>query len=97
MKLYNCPGCVMISCDGCPRTKYQRLVYVPYVPCYPVNEPVIYQSPQSVSPCNNCPNNILNGGSGICNCTLGGTKITCGGSSNPSINGDGEYNKGGPL
>lgn len=89
MKLYNCPGCVMINCDGCPRTKYPTPVYVPY---YPVNEPVIYQSPQEVSPCSNCPNNILNGGSGICGCTLGGIKITCGGSSNPSING-----KGGPL
>ena len=90
MRLYNCPDCVMANCDGCPRTKYPTPIYVPY---YPVHPPVIYQSPQAVSPCQNCPNNILNGGSGICNCTLGGIKITSGGSSNPSINGDG----GGPL
>lgn len=94
MRLYNCPGCVMANCDGCPRTKYPTPIYVP---CYPVHAPVIYQSPQPPNPCQNCPNNILNGGSGICHCTLGGIKITCGGSSNPSINGDGGYNKGGPL
>lgn len=28
------------------------------------------------SPCLNCPNNSANGGSGICNCTLGLPKVT---------------------
>lgn len=28
-------------------------------------------------PCKNCPNHPSNGGSGICNCTLGLPKITC--------------------
>lgn len=28
-------------------------------------------------PCKTCSNNPSNGGSGMCNCTLGGSKITC--------------------
>lgn len=31
----------------------------------------------SNSPCDNCGTNPKNGGSGICNCTLGGPNITC--------------------
>ena len=27
--------------------------------------------------CKNCPNHPSNGGSGICNCTLGDYKVTC--------------------
>ena len=27
--------------------------------------------------CKNCTNNPRNGGSGICNCTLGSPKVTC--------------------
>ncbi len=29
------------------------------------------------SPCDNCPNNVKNGGSGICHCILGLPKVTC--------------------
>lgn len=29
------------------------------------------------SPCRTCPNNPKNGGSGICNCTLGLPEVTC--------------------
>lgn len=31
----------------------------------------------SPSVCEQCPNNIKNGGSGICHCTLGQPQITC--------------------
>lgn len=31
----------------------------------------------NANPCENCSNNPKNGGSGICNCTLGLPKITC--------------------
>ena len=86
MKLYNCPDCMMDNCEGCPRLIVGHKLRVPtYIPKYPVT----YQSPQAVSPCRSCPNSILNGGSGICHCTLGGIKITCVNSSNPNINGKG--------
>ena len=39
-----------------------------------INTPYTLNSEQS--PCENCPNNVKNGGSGICNCTLGLPKIT---------------------
>lgn len=29
------------------------------------------------SPCDSCPNNVKNGGSGNCNCILGLPKVTC--------------------
>ena len=28
-------------------------------------------------PCKNCPNHPVNGGNGMCNCTLGSPKVTC--------------------
>lgn len=29
------------------------------------------------SPCDSCPNNVKNGGSGVCNCILGLPNVTC--------------------
>ena len=32
----------------------------------------------SSDPCEHCPTNVKNGGTGICHCTLGQPKVTCG-------------------
>ena len=39
-------------------------------------EKVTVEEPFSFSPCQNCSNNPKNGGSGICNCTLGLPKMS---------------------
>ena len=40
-----------------------------------INAPYTLNSQQS--PCDGCPNNVKNGGSGICNCILGTPRVTC--------------------
>ena len=40
-----------------------------------INTPYTLNTEQS--PCDNCSNNVKNGGSGICNCILGLPKVTC--------------------
>lgn len=36
----------------------------------------ILLSNESTNPCDKCPNNYMNGGSGVCCCSLSVTKIT---------------------
>ena len=65
MKQYNCPDCERTdSCDGCPRVLRLRTNSL--------------HSEKSIAwndPCEKCSNNIKNGGSGNCNCTLGIRRI----------------------
>ena len=84
MRLYNCPDCTQQHCEGCPRValansrRYQEKQSGSQY--WELNQGY-YTTLQSKSkepdPCFSCPNNIKNGGTGICNCTLGGPKITC--------------------
>lgn len=69
MKQFNCPDCTKYTNDcyaDCERTRKEKYFMVP--------------KPSDIGfeshPCTKCPNNPINGGSGICNCTLGQPKIT---------------------
>lgn len=67
MKEYNCPDCPgMETCSNCPRVPSNfgsKSVsdYLDYIP----------------AACRECSNHPINGGSGICNCTLGVAPIIC--------------------
>jgi hypothetical protein len=75
MKEYNCPDCTVnvVSCKGCPRYLYKANTktynYIRFVPIQPSD--IDYEN----SACKYCPNNPINGGSGICHCIMG-TPIT---------------------
>ena len=56
------------SSTGCINPKYYTQ---PVIITYPYGFDTHYRSP-----CDGCPNNIENGGSGVCHCILGTPKIT---------------------
>ena len=69
MKQFNCPDCTKYTDDcyaDCERTAKEKYFMIPKP------SDIGYES----HPCTHCPNNPANGGSGICNCTLGLPKIT---------------------
>ena len=41
------------------------------------SERYAYPTRYGWDPCEYCPNNTANGGTGICNCTLGQWRVTC--------------------
>ena len=67
---YNCPDCTLNtqSCDGCPRVG-KEINYGPLdIPDY---SDTFYNYFRYVPDCcKYCSNHPINGGSGICNCTL---------------------------
>ena len=69
MKQFNCPDCTKYTNDcyaDCERTHKEKY----FMASKPSD--IGFES----HPCTKCPNNPINGGSGICNCTLGQPKIT---------------------
>lgn len=74
-KSYNCPDCQITEyieedpCKTCPRLKQsEEEIYIPYYEPYSI--PDLYAPNTSYDPCNDCPNSIQNGGSGICICSI---------------------------
>lgn len=59
-KPYNCPDCQSSSCEGCQRTIPMPITTTNWTKDFFLN-----------ATCKTCPNHISNGGTGICNCTLG--------------------------
>lgn len=63
MKTFNCPDCLIQEntynpadlCQSCIRNQKPTYVIKPYT---------------NDDPCESCPNNTKNGGSGHCNCTI---------------------------
>ena len=58
----------------CPRCGRANAPWVSQCSCNDI--PFVKMNTSPASPCQTCSNNPANGGSGICNCTLGMTKIT---------------------
>jgi hypothetical protein len=76
MKEYNCPDCERTdSCTGCPRV-IQRGVATQTFTDYGKK---IYKNMNDLTAvpdtCRNCSQHPINGGSGICFCTLGSVTI----------------------
>lgn len=82
MKQYNCPDCTHIedTCENCTRyqgnyktnfTEYN--IQWPYQPTTTFETQIFTNIPPA---CRNCSNHPSNGGSGNCNCTLGGWSVT---------------------
>lgn len=74
MKQFSCPDCKvkMDTCEGCQRycVKEQEKNNI-FLPTYPFHLPNTYvYTPYEYECCKGCSNNPVNGGSGICNCTL---------------------------
>ena len=63
MRVFSCPDCAKSDCCGCPRVS----------PGLPGGNNRAWKYN---SACVNCPTNPENGGSGNCNCTLGGDSVT---------------------
>lgn len=79
MKKYNCPDCQMIDndmsryinfCSFCKKVTGWNFTFVGV---QELNKPAVDYG----NPCNACLNHPKNGGSGICNCSLGGPKVVC--------------------
>lgn len=77
MKDYNCPDCERTdSCNGCLRTiKTQTTSTTPYG--YTIWEQFSKNNDLTAVPdmCKHCANHPINGGNGICFCTLGSATI----------------------
>lgn len=74
MKIFNCPDCKveLDTCNGCQRycSKEKENNIYPTYP-QPLKLPDTYVNiPYEYECCKDCPNNPVNGGSGICSCTL---------------------------
>ena len=68
----------------CPKCGYSYteesdpIIRIPYVEPTPLEQPYKISCADVISDaCESCSNHPKNGGSGICNCTLGIPKITC--------------------
>lgn len=72
-KEYNCPDCERNdSCTGCPRTlQRNKDTVIEHMPPY-FPDSISWPKDLSGIPncCKHCSNHPVNGGSGICNCTL---------------------------
>lgn len=68
------PPQYITKCKECgwSHTKQEEVLKIPY----PTLKSDFIEVTQVNNPCANCLNHPINGGSGICNCTLGGIKIT---------------------
>lgn len=88
MKQYNCPDCALAvtSCKGCPRVKTniyepseddspQTIQFLDWLHHDTVTSPYEHLYSHVPPACRNCSNHPLNGGSGYCNCTLGGWTV----------------------
>lgn len=78
MKQYNCPDCTQIedTCENCSRYKMYHISNIAEVnTSWPYYETLT--STNIPSACRNCLNHPSNGGSGNCNCILGGYDFTC--------------------
>lgn len=66
----NCKICY--HCGWCweERQEVKRIPFQPYI-TRKSNLPYVYNGAFDKTACRTCPNNPANGGSGICNCTLG--------------------------
>jgi len=72
MKEYNCPDCERVdSCEGCPRTLTRNSdTYIEHIPPYFPDSMLWDKNIQVPNCCKNCRNHPINGGSGVCHCTL---------------------------
>ena len=76
MKQFSCPDCKvkLDTCEGCQRYCVKEQKQNNIFPTHPFNLPntYIYTPPSTYEYecCKGCSNNPVNGGSGICNCTL---------------------------
>jgi len=71
-KEFNCPDCMREdTCEGCPRTlNRDSNITIKHIPPY-FPDSVTWDNKSSIpSCCRNCYNHPINGGEGICNCTL---------------------------
>jgi hypothetical protein len=75
MKIYNCPDCQRTdSCFGCSRTLYVPSNKPEQESPYHLDTAITIDVPEASK---NCSNHPINGGTGICHCSLGLPQITC--------------------
>ena len=73
----NCKVCY--HCGWRWEEKQEEVKRIPFQPDITriSNLPGVYNGAFDKTACRTCPNNPANGGSGICNCTLGLMTVTC--------------------
>lgn len=79
MKEYNCPDCERTdSCTGCPRVVQKRAVTTVTTPLGRETWKIFRENNDLTAvpaACRACSNHPVNGGSGVCHCTLGSATI----------------------